>query len=48
MLAETRFKEHFQFLGNFDTHYGIFPDCGKGNPFTQSEDKNQTSRGGCC
>lgn len=48
MLVETRFKEHFQFLGNFDSHFGIFPNCGKGNPFTQSEDKNQNSRGGCC
>ena len=47
MLEETRFKKHFQFLGNFNTHYGIFPDCGKGNPFTNcnSDCKNSTS---CC
>ena len=47
MLEETRFKKHFQFLGNFNTHYGIFPDCGKGNPFTNSnvDSKNSTS---CC
>ena len=47
MLEETRFKKHFKFLGDFNTHYGIFPDCGKGNPFTNSNDdcKNSTS---CC
>ncbi|CAK0851159.1 unnamed protein product [Prorocentrum cordatum] len=22
MLADTRFKRHFEFIGNFDTHYG--------------------------
>ena len=25
------------FIGNFDKHYGIFPGCGKGNPFTEGE-----------
>ena len=37
MLKKTRFKKHFDFIGNFDKHYGIFPGCGKGNPFTEGE-----------
>ena len=34
MLIETRFKKHFEFIGNFDNHYGIFEGCGKGIPFS--------------
>ena len=33
MLADTRFAEHFEFIGDFDTHYGVFPDCGIAVPF---------------
>ncbi len=33
MLEKTRFREHFEFIGNFDNHYGIFEGCGKGIPF---------------
>ena len=33
MLAETRFAEHFEFFGDFSTHYGVFPDCGIAAPF---------------
>ena len=25
MLADTRFQPHFDFIGDFSTHYGIFP-----------------------
>jgi len=28
MLNETRFAEHFEFFGSWDTHYGLFEDCG--------------------
>lgn len=34
MLHETRFAPHFDFIGNFNTHYGIFPGCGTSLPFT--------------
>ncbi|MEM9055035.1 MAG: methyltransferase domain-containing protein [Pseudomonadota bacterium] len=27
MLNETRFAEHFEFFGTWDTHYGLFKDC---------------------
>lgn len=32
MLKETRFAPHFEFIGDFSTHYGLFPGCGDGNP----------------
>jgi arsenite methyltransferase len=28
MLNDTRLKEHFDFIGNWDIHYGIFEGCG--------------------
>ncbi|MFA5949144.1 MAG: methyltransferase domain-containing protein [Hyphomicrobium sp.] len=46
MLAETRFAPYFDFIGNFDTHYGIFPGCGTNIPFA-SNDASATS-GTCC
>ena len=33
MLHGTRFAPHFDFIGNFDTHYGIFEGCGTSLPF---------------
>lgn len=33
MLQDTRFARHFKFIGNFDTHYGIFAGCGGDSPF---------------
>lgn len=35
MLKETRFAEHFQFIGDFSRHYGLFEGCGGGLPFDQ-------------
>ena len=40
MLNSTRFKDHFEFIGNFNTHYGIFAGCGTGIPFEDG--------GSCC
>ena len=34
MLNETRFRELFDFIGDWDTHYGIFEGCGTSLPFT--------------
>lgn len=47
MLSDTRFAEHFQFIGDFSTHYGVFAGCGGGLPFAQStgEDGDLV---GCC
>ncbi len=33
MLQETRFQEHFEFIGDFSQHYGLFEGCGKAIPF---------------
>lgn len=46
MLHNTRFKEHFNFIGHFDRHYGIFDGCGKSNPFENSNNNNNNSP--CC
>lgn len=35
MLNETRFREYFDFIGNFSCHYGLFAGCGEGLPFGQ-------------
>ncbi len=45
MLHKTRFKEHFDFYGDFSTHLGLFPDCGT-TPAQAGE--NQASQPSCC
>jgi len=45
MLHDTRFKSHFDFIGNWDTHYGIFDGCGTPIPFKQD---NSGEGGACC
>jgi arsenite methyltransferase len=47
MLADTRLRRHFDFIGDFSTHYGIFPGCGTSIPFASSEAPKPSS-GGCC
>ncbi len=47
MLQATRFKPFFEFIGNFDTHYGIFQDCGTDIPFAGKAEKD-TQQGACC
>ncbi|TXI20818.1 MAG: methyltransferase domain-containing protein [Nitrosomonas sp.] len=46
MLHDTRFSKHFDFYGNFDQHFGIFPGCGMGIPFNDAGISMQKS--GCC
>lgn len=46
MLHDTRFIKHFDFYGDFDRHFGIFPGCGMGIPF--SETVTGERKGGCC
>lgn len=45
MLQETRFKQHFEFFGNFSRHYGIFPGCGNDIPFVKHQG---AATSGCC
>jgi ubiquinone/menaquinone biosynthesis C-methylase UbiE len=44
MLNKTRFAEHFDFFGDFDTHYGIFEGCGGAMPFNIDGAQEE----GCC
>ncbi len=47
MLHETRFAEHFEFFGNWDSHYGIFEGCGLALPFNQGINNSEIG-GSCC
>jgi SAM-dependent methyltransferase len=47
MLKDTRFERHFEFIGDFSRHYGIFPGCGVAMPFGESDEAAATS-GACC
>ncbi|NNE14427.1 MAG: methyltransferase domain-containing protein [Saprospiraceae bacterium] len=46
MLADTRFNDHFEFYGTWDTHYGIFEGCGGKMPFTSSNQGDVSES--CC
>jgi len=58
MLKDTRFEEHFEFIGNWDKHYGIFDGCGTSIPYSSAsiplEGKTgkgsapASGGGGCC
>lgn len=45
MLKESRFAPHFDFIGDFSRHFGIFEGCGTQMPFTG--DATATD-GACC
>lgn len=45
MLRESRFAPWFEFIGDFSTHYGIFPGCGSRLPFRQD---SVQAPPGCC
>ncbi len=46
MLNETRFASHFEFIGDFSRHFGLFAGCGSEMPFTQK--KKTEGAGACC
>lgn len=50
MLAETRFADHFEFLGSWGTHFGLFEGCGGGIPFDRENrpEPVEESTGSCC
>lgn len=48
MLAHTRFARYFDFIGDFATHYGIFPGCGTSIPFATAVAAPAKSSAGCC
>lgn len=45
MLHESRFKLHFDFIGDFSRHYGLFEGCGSTIPFDNS---NIVNGGAAC
>lgn len=48
MLHDTRFQPHFDFFGDWETHYGIFPDCGTLMPFSDGNGGGSGDDGGSC
>lgn len=53
MLEKTRFKDDFEFVGNFEKHFGIFEGCGKTPPFSgqvsgQGTTPADAASAGCC
>ncbi len=47
MLAESRFAPHFDFIGDFSRHFGIFAGCGTAMPFDTAVQAADTTPG-CC
>lgn len=47
MLAETRFASHFDFIGDFSRHFGLFEGCGDRLPFDTDQETGSES-GSCC
>lgn len=45
MLNDTRFKDAFEFYGDWSTHFGIFEGCGGNIPFTSASSGEAAS---CC
>lgn len=51
MLEKTRYKEHFEFIGNTEVHYGIFKGCGTEFPYEEAKSKTVSSSSessSCC
>ncbi|ABS63932.1 Methyltransferase type 11 [Parvibaculum lavamentivorans DS-1] len=46
MLKATRFAPHFDFIGDFSQHYGIFEGCGTQMPFGAGG--GEAAAGACC
>jgi radical SAM/Cys-rich protein len=45
MLSETRFREHFEVIGSFETHFGLFANCGS---TILTGEENRNSEGCSC
>ncbi|MEP3050870.1 MAG: methyltransferase domain-containing protein [Erythrobacter sp.] len=43
MLADTRFAPHFEFVGDFSQHFGVFRGCGNELPFDKDTSENGES-----
>ena len=47
MLKNSRFRTHFEFIGDSNTHLGIFPGCGTDRPFSAGSGCAE-QRSSCC
>ena len=48
MLKDTRFAPHFEFIGDFSNHYGVFAGCGASSPFDSLNEAGEAQAGGSC
>jgi SAM-dependent methyltransferase len=46
MLHDTRFRPHFEFIGDFSRHYGLFAGCGGELPFNLTSEVSGAAS--CC
>lgn len=46
MLQDTRFARHFDFIGDFSRHFGLFEGCGSSMPF--DTESSPSAAGSCC
>jgi len=48
MLKDTRFRDHFDFIGDFSNHFGIFEGCGTSIPFASTLKKESGLKSDSC
>jgi len=48
MLKDTRFARHFDFIGDFSKHYGIYDGCGTLIPFESAKEGKAGGGSACC
>jgi SAM-dependent methyltransferase len=48
MLQQTRFAPHFEFIGDFERHYGLFEGCGSAIPFDRTTTTTAAAAASCC
>jgi len=46
MVNETRYRDHFEYVGDFSTHFGTFPGCGMEFPY--ETETGEPASAGCC
>jgi SAM-dependent methyltransferase len=48
MLHDSRFRQHFDYLGDKSMHFGIFEGCGKSLPYASATPAGSTKGAACC
>ncbi len=48
MLNSTRYKENFEFFGDFTNHMGIYAGCGTTSPLVSEDNSDNLSGSSCC